>query len=792
MVLGMGAFAIENVRTSFEHSAAHVAILCRRRGTVCPQICDWVNFIRPFNADGKHEPAGDAVSLGYWQRAYDISGAKRPECWKDGILKPDGHTVSTSDLYFLAHYLGVAAVHLGAVFCLNERSVTTQDAETYQTDIVIKAVGFELNEGNERLLGRVRMRCNSHLEGSLWLQLEPHLDARFFNSPFGSSYLNEVRFNASVMMRLLQAPLQRGRVAQLPMPHMRINSFTASESHEGQDLLQAADPAWPELLQTHLQGIASDFNASMSPEEYVAQNQQLWKENHTLLAKLAGEDSARPHLDYPFAQLIFELPDLAYALTTEAPAAAAASSSQAARPALSEITVDEVMTVVHEIVGDAGPSDGSGVSQDTALIDTSLLDSLAVAELRSWLSARAGITVSAQAVFDYPTMRQLTAHVIELGQKHAPLPAPVVADPSSYAPAAAQSMAARMAESIRVARCSRELSERASAPPSSNWAPMALATSMMAKFAGAPDVLRDLARSALEDEARVGSLLSYMHMHLFVESPPTISSDQRAQMAEIFFALCLSPSGILPKTLGPPPNAAAGTVLIMGYAGSGGQLRAVRELYARARPQWRVVSVTAVKDPVARATQMSKTIGELAASGPLVVHCMSNHGHKGYLSLLELHLPAVVARLRALVFDCGPAIDLKADDEARAVAHTAFSALLAHDIPVARAQQDQIRVAARNGWSTDGWSWQTPADIQAQASREPCVPTLCICGQEDDLCPPAAMQEYAGLLGAGDNGKRAEKIRVASLRGGHCSVLSHDAGAYEGAIVQLLDAIHPA
>ena len=40
VILGMGAFAIENMRTSLERGASYVTILCRRYGTACPQIID--------------------------------------------------------------------------------------------------------------------------------------------------------------------------------------------------------------------------------------------------------------------------------------------------------------------------------------------------------------------------------------------------------------------------------------------------------------------------------------------------------------------------------------------------------------------------------------------------------------------------------------------------------------------------------------------------------------------------------------------------------------------------------
>ena len=86
----MGAFAIENMRTAFERGAAHVILLCRQRGTVCPQLVDWVNFIRPWEVHShslRHAAAGDAEVLQAWRAAYDDSGAVRPECWQQDFFK---------------------------------------------------------------------------------------------------------------------------------------------------------------------------------------------------------------------------------------------------------------------------------------------------------------------------------------------------------------------------------------------------------------------------------------------------------------------------------------------------------------------------------------------------------------------------------------------------------------------------------------------------------------------------------------------------------------------------------
>ena len=42
-----------------------VTILCRRRGTVCPQLIDWL-FFRPFRRGWAHDPAGDSAVLAAW------------------------------------------------------------------------------------------------------------------------------------------------------------------------------------------------------------------------------------------------------------------------------------------------------------------------------------------------------------------------------------------------------------------------------------------------------------------------------------------------------------------------------------------------------------------------------------------------------------------------------------------------------------------------------------------------------------------------------------------------------
>ena len=400
VVLGMGAFAIENMRTSFERSAAHVTILCRRRGTVCPQIVDWVNFIRPFDIEGKHDRAGDAVVLSHWHSAYNLSGATRPECWREGILKPDGHTVSTSDMFFIGCHLQMAATRLGEVARLEPKAVITRDGQQLDAGVLIKCVGFELNEGNERLLGRARMRINSQVAHHLWMLIEPHLDSRAFNNPFGSSYLHFASFMAKIMRRHLRDAALARTVSEATLPLVRLNHVTASDALHGINVKNSVesddgnpntvDPEVPRMLQEHLASVAEGFNQAMPPKEYIDTNRQLWDAvREMLLQRAPSAATALEKLAYPFAQLFDELPDLSRERVQTKRAVARGGPV---------MTLAQVIEASAEVIG------GTGLDADTPLTDAGL-DSMGATELRSSLQVAAGVDLPATLVFDAPTAR---------------------------------------------------------------------------------------------------------------------------------------------------------------------------------------------------------------------------------------------------------------------------------------------------------------------------------------------------------------------------------------------------
>ena len=186
LILGHGPFATENARTALEHGASHVTFGVRRHGIVCPELVDYVNYIREYDAEFGHPASGSAQIVSMWRQLYGASGAIPPECWAEGRFLPDGHTVSISDLYFIAHNAGLLQSIVGIANRFSETGVVLSGERHVEASIVIKAVGFELNEGNERLVGRSRLHGGRIVDEGLWTIFESHPDGNFSNSAFGS------------------------------------------------------------------------------------------------------------------------------------------------------------------------------------------------------------------------------------------------------------------------------------------------------------------------------------------------------------------------------------------------------------------------------------------------------------------------------------------------------------------------------------------------------------------------------------------------------------------------------
>eukprot|EP00316_Scyphosphaera_apsteinii_P011558 CAMPEP_0119344808 /NCGR_PEP_ID=MMETSP1333-20130426/107160_1 /TAXON_ID=418940 /ORGANISM="Scyphosphaera apsteinii, Strain RCC1455" /LENGTH=740 /DNA_ID=CAMNT_0007357257 /DNA_START=18 /DNA_END=2240 /DNA_ORIENTATION=+ len=320
LIVGFGAFALEHFRTGLERGCDYMAILARRRGTVCPQIIDWINFIRPFDKNFEHPKEGSGISFEAWKKCYEESGATLPECWKERpmILKPDGHTVSTSDLFFIAHKLQMATTDLGAIEDCTATSVIYGDGEKkMECDVVIKCVGFNINMTNSKIVNRTHMRGTGLVDRNLWILVESHLDSKIFSSVFGSSYLNSQQFACQKIVELYKDNDMQTKYLEMVPSDADINHVKASEMLSASMKSPVSGRALGgerSDLRKYIDGQAAKMHDSLAWKDYHSRNKDQWEAIHAMLyprAKSIFKDffaKARP-LPYSIFDNLIEMVD---------------------------------------------------------------------------------------------------------------------------------------------------------------------------------------------------------------------------------------------------------------------------------------------------------------------------------------------------------------------------------------------------------------------------------------------------------------------------------------------------
>ena len=284
VVVGMGAFAVENVRTALDHGARHVTVVGRRHGTVCPKIIDYLNFATPYDEEFKHDKKSNMLNMIYWKKLYTLSGATQPECWM-GKVKHDGHTISVSDIWFIAHFLKKLETRVGEISELTETGVVINGEDAVKADIVVNCVGFERNTSLARALsGYEETYNNNFIDENFMYLADAYIDDDAFNSLFGSSVLEMVRFHVDLYLRFFESDdfdsmLEIEGIEKIPIDERAWSHYIrAAMSLIG---------AYPEIAQSARSFVDRRTEAFLEQhdlEVYIAENKREWLDTHAVLA----------------------------------------------------------------------------------------------------------------------------------------------------------------------------------------------------------------------------------------------------------------------------------------------------------------------------------------------------------------------------------------------------------------------------------------------------------------------------------------------------------------------------
>ena len=345
--------------------------------------------------------------------------------------------VSVSDLYFIAHGLGVMRSTLGVATKFDATHVTLGRETRVPADVVIKAIGFRISEGNERVLGRSTVLGGGCVARGVFAVVEAHPDGNFSNSAFGS-YLDTLDFRCQMMMRFWRDCGLYGSVLKMLRdgPTARINHINGSQEGRGIAIMLKHDPELWHVIRKHTETVFVACQAAWSPIQFLEHNRFAWVHCHQWL-RLNGAALKEPLPYVPektmsvvqrekpqlFINVGCRQKQLKATGVGEAQNHAAETSTTVVnstllvteRRAKQESMQLEVLRVVREITS----ASDSAITLETPLLEAGL-DSLAATEMSSRLRELQGIALSPTIVFEHPTSRELAAHLVAVKMPTAP------------------------------------------------------------------------------------------------------------------------------------------------------------------------------------------------------------------------------------------------------------------------------------------------------------------------------------------------------------------------------------
>lgn len=297
VIVGMGAFAVENARTALEFGASSVTLVCRKHGTICPKIIDYLNFATPYDANFKHDNRSNFRNMMYWKKLYETSGATQPECWM-GKIKHSGHTISVSDIWFVGHYLKKISTLQGEITRVLENEVVVNDSRTIPADIIVNCVGFERNgSAAKSLCGTNEIYTHNYVDKDFMYLADAYIDDDAFNSFFGSSVLEMVKFYLEMYILYFDTPGYEKMegvegIFKIPMEDRKWSAYIGA----AQSLIKQ-DPLLYEIARKQVSQRTQNFIEKHDLETYIAENKREWLDLHTLLAgKPMREEDCLPYV----------------------------------------------------------------------------------------------------------------------------------------------------------------------------------------------------------------------------------------------------------------------------------------------------------------------------------------------------------------------------------------------------------------------------------------------------------------------------------------------------------------
>jgi len=200
-------------------------------------------------------------------------------------LKPSGHTVSVSDIWFIAHWMNKVSSRVDTVVELSDDAVILGSGEKIKADVFIPCIGFERNTNLcEDLTGYEEVCETNYLDKHVMYLADAEIDDNAFNSFFGSSVLEYAKFFIEVY---IQGMIREDEIGDLlwgsDVSRNAISKRAWSQYISATLRLTKADSKINEIARSQIDRRTKRMMKHLPPAAYEASNRQEWTDLHTFL-----------------------------------------------------------------------------------------------------------------------------------------------------------------------------------------------------------------------------------------------------------------------------------------------------------------------------------------------------------------------------------------------------------------------------------------------------------------------------------------------------------------------------
>eukprot|EP00928_Gymnodinium_smaydae_P054557 TRINITY_DN38305_c0_g1_i1.p1 TRINITY_DN38305_c0_g1~~TRINITY_DN38305_c0_g1_i1.p1 ORF type:complete len:561 (-),score=81.37 TRINITY_DN38305_c0_g1_i1:238-1815(-) len=341
IILGMGAFAVENARECLFNGAAHVTFLTRNRNQIIPQMLSYLGFsveqdymplrqLQRQQTQQRKDGTAPFDITAIFSHAYRSCHAEEAmpqellemERTKDPLAmqrnrESFGTVPTASDPFFIGYALGKISTVRADVARVLAKGVETTAGQIIEADIMIKCFGFE--DPDHWVSGIVEQ---THMYSPMVINERVFL-CKCERAKFTPELLKDVG-GAKAMGDMLNIPPIAPAIAETftdlfsylqakpetlrqlmrngSLPKVKIGECNALTWSRGQWAMMKVDPALEERINQGRRAIGVNMKDRWTPMKYYKENQEWWQ---YCCKRISGDEHSVPYLWQPF-QPIFE------------------------------------------------------------------------------------------------------------------------------------------------------------------------------------------------------------------------------------------------------------------------------------------------------------------------------------------------------------------------------------------------------------------------------------------------------------------------------------------------------